>query len=473
MASQRITRRDFVKSSLCALAATSVVGPLAFAQTNRTRLEWQAYKTSPYYSSYLGAIASMRRNTNASDPASWNYWVNVHVNYCPHGIAYFLAWHRGYLYYFEQQLRKISGNSELVLPYWSYFSNPNIPAEFTDPASPLYVERVNTNVYGALDLTPFRPEFVNFQRGTSYSFEAQLEYQPHGPVHNIIGGAMVTLQSPTDPIFWLHHAEIDRLWAAWVAAGGGRKMPARTNTYWKGNFTYASGLSIARSRCYDTTTYLGYQYMDRSMPSSYPPESSAARIIRVQSQGGRRQAPGRPPVRDFPPIAARAIEGGGRSIGGVGNLSWNENSFSVQIPVAAADSQALQGILSRSAGGQGAAQYKSANVVLDNVQIGAAGALGGFFYQVYLNLPEGGANDREAHLIGTFGPFEVSAAQHHGNPKLVFSATRALRNAGLQDVQNMTVSFVRVDGKATPKGEALTASEVRVEASADAEPESE
>jgi tyrosinase len=24
-----------------------------------------------------------------------------------------------------------------------------------------------------------------------------------------------TMTSPTDPVFWMHHAEVDRLWEAW------------------------------------------------------------------------------------------------------------------------------------------------------------------------------------------------------------------------------------------------------------------
>jgi tyrosinase len=33
--------------------------------------------------------------------------------------------------------------------------------------------------------------------------------------HNMIGGNMVDLTSPNDPLFWLHHANVDRLWAVW------------------------------------------------------------------------------------------------------------------------------------------------------------------------------------------------------------------------------------------------------------------
>jgi Common central domain of tyrosinase len=54
-------------------------------------------------------------------------------------------------------------------------------------------------------------------------------------VHNAVGGTMATAASPADPLFWLHHAFVDRLWARWQASPQGaspsnvneRLLPAR------------------------------------------------------------------------------------------------------------------------------------------------------------------------------------------------------------------------------------------------------
>ncbi len=43
-----------------------------------------------------------------------------------------------------------------------------------------------------------------------------LEGQPHNNVHNNVGGFMQDFLSPVDPIFFLHHANIDRLWDVWT-----------------------------------------------------------------------------------------------------------------------------------------------------------------------------------------------------------------------------------------------------------------
>lgn len=37
----------------------------------------------------------------------------------------------------------------------------------------------------------------------------------HGRVHIFVGGNMVSKSSPNDPVFFLHHANVDRLWAMW------------------------------------------------------------------------------------------------------------------------------------------------------------------------------------------------------------------------------------------------------------------
>jgi len=46
-------------------------------------------------------------------------------------------------------------------------------------------------------------------------FRRILEGTPHAAPHNWVGGTMSSHFSPDDPIFFLHHANVDRLWALW------------------------------------------------------------------------------------------------------------------------------------------------------------------------------------------------------------------------------------------------------------------
>ncbi|MGK7893239.1 MAG: tyrosinase family protein [Xenococcus sp. (in: cyanobacteria)] len=43
-----------------------------------------------------------------------------------------------------------------------------------------------------------------------------LEAQPHNHVHNEIGGFMQDNMSPVDPLFFMHHGNIERLWDVWT-----------------------------------------------------------------------------------------------------------------------------------------------------------------------------------------------------------------------------------------------------------------
>lgn len=476
---ENLRRRAFLERSALALGAAAVPFEL-FGQTILTiRPEWQAFKITPQYDSLLKAVSLMKANTNAGDPKSWTYWTNVHINQCPHGAPYFLAWHRGYLYYFERQLRAVSGDSKLVLPYWDYYTYAQLPAEFTNPNNnPLYVDRVNTNVRQALTMAPFAGTVTNFQRGTSNSFEATFEDAPHNPVHNIIGNAMADMISPNDPIFWLHHANVDRLWVAWVAAGGGRRMPAQSNSYWSGKHVYTGSLSMARTQTYNTRTYLAYRYQNETMPRTLPLAQAAsgrneARLFRVQATMG--SLPGAmPSVGSFRLSSPRQISATTYALGGALDVGLTERSVSVQLPVSAEHSRALANIAQgKPASIPGVAQaYRSAQVVLDGIELSEMGMKGGYFYKVYLNIPSSDRANGNAGpvYLGTLGPFEIHAAAHHGSngaKGIRYKVKRAFAGASATQLGMMSLSFVRVSGDNTPQGGVIGIGEVRIEASTD------
>jgi tyrosinase len=478
MPSLLFNRRAFINTSASAIALLSAP-PLAFGQTTtRIRLEWQQFKTTPQYTSFLNAVRRMKANTNAASPSSWAYWTNVHVNNCPHNIAYFLAWHRGYLYHFEQQLRIVSGDPTLSVPYWNYYKYPRIPAEFTDPTpgNPLYMPRTGTSVYNALSLSPFASGVWNFQRGTVNAFETQLESAPHNPVHNLIGGEMANMTSPRDPIFYLHHANIDRLWHAWALPDGkgtpGTSNPynaSTSNPYWAGNFTYASGLAMPRYQTY-YPGWLNFDYNDHTKPTSLPPSARAnpdGPIKLVQAHGSTMLT--RPPAGNFRSTAARAVSARNRSLGGVSGVVLAEGHVSAHLPLGASGLQSLQDAVSVAVKPPPQIPpdtYQSAVVVFDNLQLLGGGAKGGYFYNVYLNLPFiSDAEHARKYLLGTVGPFELAGASHHGPARLEFPATEVLSQLSAFELQDVTVSLVRVSGESPPRGAVLKLGEVRIEIS--------
>ena len=183
---------------------------------------------------------------------------------CQHGSWYFLPWHRGYVLALEANIRAevlaAGGPSDWALPYWDYFGpgQAALPPAFASPDwpdgvgdNPLFVEHRygregDGNVVVRTDLLNLAalndPSFTGVSSGGSTGFggvdtgfshggtpHGGIETQPHDFVHGHIGGRKA--QPPNtrglmsrprsaglDPIFWLHHANIDRLWAAWKAS---------------------------------------------------------------------------------------------------------------------------------------------------------------------------------------------------------------------------------------------------------------
>jgi tyrosinase len=61
--------------------------------------------------------------------------------------------------------------------------------------------------------------------GSSASFRNRLEGWSGGPrlhnlVHRFVGGDMLAGTSPNDPVFWLNHCNVDRLWWQWQGQWG-------------------------------------------------------------------------------------------------------------------------------------------------------------------------------------------------------------------------------------------------------------
>jgi hypothetical protein len=58
------------------------------------------------------------------------------------------------------------------------------------------------------------------------NFTGWMEPTPHGMPHMFVGYSMIFAASPDDPIFWLHHCNIDRLYALWIDCNGYENVPA-------------------------------------------------------------------------------------------------------------------------------------------------------------------------------------------------------------------------------------------------------
>jgi tyrosinase len=190
----------------------------------------------------------------------------------------FLPWHREFLRRFDHELQRAGNDPTLTVPYWDWIAPGSFESVFADDflggdGDPDDDFRVKTGPFRAgewevllLDTTddewdgdqdldlkegPLQRKFGDGAMPTTEEvLDAIFTYRPydaapwnqgsdinnsfrnylegwwptksamHNAVHVYVGGQMQTGSSPNDPAFFLHHANVDRLWALYQATWG-------------------------------------------------------------------------------------------------------------------------------------------------------------------------------------------------------------------------------------------------------------
>ncbi|KAI5055141.1 hypothetical protein GOP47_0030286 [Adiantum capillus-veneris] len=176
----------------------------------------------------------------------------------------FFPWHRWFIYFHERILAKLLGDPTFALPFWNWdnqFDGNSMPAYFDDQNSSLYdpnrdanhappaliqlngdfnttnnreIIRENLNqMYQDVVAPSTASSFMGgiFRLGYSFSsIDEQSEEiggvfdnEVHGNVHAWVGNPLLPRRidmgsfdrAGRDPIFYAHHANVDRLWDVW------------------------------------------------------------------------------------------------------------------------------------------------------------------------------------------------------------------------------------------------------------------
>jgi tyrosinase len=247
-----------------------------------------------------------------------------------HGFPAFPPWHRAYLLDLERELQAI--DSGVALPYWR-FDEPaaalfapeflGMPPEDTAQGDVIQfphghaLEFWKTDVSDPIERRPrYRianapPQSVQGQPfvisqkatmalGTQYAAFRRLEGAPHGAAHVSFDGPINTVPTAAkDPLFFLLHANIDRLWAFWQWFNK-RTDPNAAATYALSGATRPPG-------------DIGHKLADTMWPwngsttpprPGFPPPRGPFPVSAVSSQPGPR-----PMVRDM--IDYQGIQGAG------------------------------------------------------------------------------------------------------------------------------------------------------------------
>ncbi|HEX5850727.1 MAG TPA: tyrosinase family protein [Rubrobacter sp.] len=180
------------------------------------------------------------------DERGYNHHAGIHglplPIYCKHGDLLFLPWHRAYLYFFELALR--DQVPDVSLPWWNWASraahasgiprayaaeqvggqdNPlysvPVPEIARQQGSRLLADEPPTETFRRprqpADLPSAEDVEAALGAPNFVDFSNRMEGL-HNWVHVWIGGTTAEVPwAAYDPLFWAHHAMVDRLWRVW------------------------------------------------------------------------------------------------------------------------------------------------------------------------------------------------------------------------------------------------------------------
>ena len=266
----QVTRRHFLATAGAAASITFLSEPWfdsgsAQAAVPLVRRDVGKMDASDAILVAYGNAITVMKARSTSDPLSWTYQAAIHGtqlpqaltawNTCEHWTDFFWSWHRMYLYWFERIIRKMSNEPCWALPYWDWApgSELQLPGPFRNTASPLYTANRNAAMNnGTGTLNPLAidigPSFAN----TNFFTTNNQIQGPHGSVHVETGGWMSDPSTAAqDPIFYLHHSNVDRQWNLWLAQGGGRSDPLGDANWRNRQFTFfdENGAQVQMSAC--------------------------------------------------------------------------------------------------------------------------------------------------------------------------------------------------------------------------------
>jgi hypothetical protein len=437
------TRRRFLSTASVAATAAVLAEPLfdfsvAKAAVPLVRRDVGRMNASdPILLAYRKAIGAMQA-LPSTNPLSWAYQAAIHGttlsgmqvswNTCEHGTDFFWSWHRMYLYWFERIVRKMSGEPCWALPYWDWAPGTEfqLPAPFRDTSTELYTANRNPSINsGAGSLNPGAVSVTGAFSSTSFLTANSIIQGPHGSVHVQVGGWMSSVPTAAhDPIFYLHHSNVDRLWNLWLAQGGGRTDPL-TNSAWRAQqytFFDEDGNQVKMTAC---------QILRAAEQLNYVYECEPPQV--------------RPFCRFRPPIWEYVIQ----LLARLPIAPLELKSELVSFPIELKEFRArLQSVIE--------SKTETVLLELDDVE---AESQPGVVWEVYAGLPKGAQPDvRSPHYIGSLSLFGtgVRSESHEGHKefkpaRFLYPLNRALEIALKGKEAALSITFVPVgiviDGK--------------------------
>ena len=361
---------------------------------------------------------------NAPDAIAKAIWATCqHSPLADGSQANFFGWHRMYLYYYERVLRWAAQDNTLRLPYWDYTdpSQEFLPKEFRRANASIFDAKRNPRVNaGLVSLNPNATNINSFLTNPNYlAAESAVEQGVHGYVHCTVGPTCPVAHmgdvpvAGNDPVFYSHHANIDRMWACWQQIHGSKPIgQAWENQQF--SFVDENGTMQTRPvKDFLNSTTLGYVY-DNVADCARRPLIAAipgAPVVRLAATVPTEPAP---PAAPAAPVTVHTT----------GGVAVTSPTTSVDLnPPRPAMVNAFAAIRNRGA----------MEVVLHDV---VADTPPGTLLDVFLSVKGDPGKRQQIGTISWFGAFNHHRAGHTGATArtLTFDITSAVRALGGADL---------------------------------------
>jgi tyrosinase len=286
--------------------------------------QWYTHAV-PTNTTKAAELASIFPNPSPAKTLATAMWNTCQGHFAASGEPYFCPWHRMYVCAFEEIIRKVLHDQSFTLPYWNYtsaaaYAVPQHNRMQNDPLwGPLFRPNRNassnagqpifTGQGSASDLSasPAMSENSYLPVGAVSGFNQTLDFGLHGNVHVFTGNSQGMGQVPwaaNDPIFWMHHCNIDRIWASWNNAGHANPTTAawlnKTFVFagpdGKGEKWVVKDYTNTKKCNYKYDRLIGATHLIASVSNSLAPAAAAARVSVAKSSSGP-VALGATPVR--------------------------------------------------------------------------------------------------------------------------------------------------------------------------------
>jgi hypothetical protein len=192
---------------------------------------------------FIAAVKKLQTPQEGNGISRYDQLVKVHIDKKSeiHNNAMYFPFHRAFLLEFERELQKI--DPTVMVPYWNWSFDSQAPERslvFSDNFmggngrsggcvtngafaswKPLYpAPHCLQRRFDAGDRIDsfYSSDVINrfISQSRDYdTFRKAIEIYPAGSVQVGIGGDMSMMQSPNDPIYWLHIAYVDKIWSRW------------------------------------------------------------------------------------------------------------------------------------------------------------------------------------------------------------------------------------------------------------------